>query len=73
MKKNTHPKSKLVKVTCSCGNVMESLSTVCSDFSVDVCSACHGFYTGTQKVSDTGGRIELFNRRFAGLKSKPTN
>ena len=67
MKQDIHPEYKDVKVTCSCGNVMETRSTCCKDFTVDVCSACHGFYTGTQKVSDSGGRIERFNRRFAGL------
>ena len=53
-----------VKITCACGNVIETIST--SDkISIAVCSACHPFYTGKQKLVDTAGRVERFQKRFA--------
>ena len=70
MKKDLHPKYEAVKASCSCGNVMDIKSTVGKDISLDVCSACHPFYTGTQKVMDTGGRIERFKQRFGALSAK---
>lgn len=69
MKKNTHPQSKVIKAACTCGNVVLVESTLCSDLHLDVCSACHPFYTGQQKVMDTGGRIDKFKQRFKGLKT----
>ena len=68
MKKGIHPEYKMTKITCACGNVIETRSTV-QNISVEICSACHPFYTGKQKLVDTAGRIERFNRRF-GLTSK---
>lgn len=50
---------------CSCGNVIETRSTLAKEIHVDVCSNCHPFYTGKQKVVDSGGRIDRFNKRFA--------
>lgn len=70
MKQGIHPDYKAVKVTCSCGNVFETRSTKCEDFHIDVCSECHPFYTGKQKVLDTGGRVDRFKQRFGSLKSK---
>ncbi|MDI1302343.1 MAG: 50S ribosomal protein L31 [bacterium] len=64
MKAGIHPKYEDVTVTCSCGNVIKTRSTLSKDFTVDVCSSCHPFYTGTQKVLDTGGRIDKFKQRF---------
>ena len=66
MKADIHPKYTEVKATCSCGNVISTRSTMCKDFLVEVCSACHPFYTGKQKILDSGGRIDRFNKRFAG-------
>ena len=68
MKKDTHPKYTLTKITCVCGNVIETRSTV-EDIHVEICSACHPFYTGKQKLVDTAGRIDRFNKRF-GVKSE---
>jgi large subunit ribosomal protein L31 len=60
MKKEIHPKyNKNVKVTCSCGNTFEVGSTA-SEIHVEVCSACHPFYTGTSKFIDTAGRVDKF-------------
>ena len=69
MKADIHPKYEEVTATCSCGNVVKTRSTLCKDLSLDVCSECHPFYTGKQKVVDTGGRIERFKNRFAGFGS----
>ena len=66
MRADIHPAYSDVKVTCSCGAVYETRSTKCEDFTVDVCQECHPFYTGKQKVLDTGGRIDRFNKRFGG-------
>ncbi|MAM87176.1 50S ribosomal protein L31 [Allohahella sp. A8] len=66
MKPNIHPKYEEITATCSCGNVIKTKSTVGKDLLLDVCSACHPFYTGKQKVLDTGGRIDKFNKRFGG-------
>ena len=64
MKADIHPKYEAVSVTCSCGNVIKTNSTLCKDFHIDVCSQCHPFYTGKQKMLDTGGRVDRIRRRF---------
>ncbi|WP_111642675.1 50S ribosomal protein L31 [Marinimicrobium alkaliphilum] len=64
MKADIHPNYVDVTATCSCGNVIKTRSTLGKDFLVDVCSACHPFYTGKQKIVDTGGRIDRFTKRF---------
>lgn len=64
MKADIHPAYTAIKVTCSCGNVIETRSTLGRDIHVDVCSQCHPFYTGKQKIIDSGGRVERFRRRF---------
>ena len=70
MKPDTHPQYAEIKVSCTCGNNFNTRSTLCKDVHVDVCSACHPFYTGTQKVMDTGGRIDKFKQRFGVLSRK---
>ena len=68
MKPEIHPNyDQKSTVTCSCGNKIDTRSTLCKDLHIEVCSKCHPFYTGTQKVMDTGGRIERFNKRFGKL------
>ena len=64
MKVDAPPKYEPMKATCSCGNVVETKSTLCSDISIEVCSQCHPFYTGKQKTIDSAGRIDRFNKRF---------
>jgi len=64
MKADTHPEYREIKATCSCGNVIETGSTLGEDLHIDVCSACHPFYTGKQKIVDSGGRVERFRKRF---------
>lgn len=70
MKAEIHPQYGTLKATCSCGNVIEVGSTLSEPIHLDVCSQCHPFYTGKQKVVDTGGRIDRFNKRFAGRSTK---
>lgn len=64
MKPDIHPEYTAMKATCSCGNVIETRSTLGADTHLDVCSKCHPFYTGRQKVVDAGGRVERFRKRF---------
>ena len=66
MKKDIHPKYEMTTITCACGNVIETRSTV-KNIQVEICSACHPFFTGKQKLVDTAGRIERFNRKY-GIK-----
>ena len=67
MKKGIHPKYVPAKITCVCGNVVETRSTS-PEIRVDICSACHPFFTGKQKLVDTAGRVERFRRKY-GLKA----
>ena len=63
MKEGIHPNYQQTTITCACGNVMETGSTK-SDIKVEVCSKCHPFFTGKQKLVDTGGRVAKFNKKF---------
>ena len=64
MKADTHPDYKEIAVTCTCGNAFKTRSTLGHDLQVEVCASCHPFYTGKQKILDTGGRVARFERRF---------
>lgn len=68
MKSGIHPEYNKTTVTCACGNVIDTASTR-QNIRVEICSKCHPFFTGKQKLVDTGGRVERFNKRF----SKATN
>ena len=63
MKQGIHPNYVDCTITCACGNVIKTRSTK-PEIHVEVCSKCHPFYTGKQKLVDTGGRVERFNKRF---------
>lgn len=65
MKQGIHPKYVVTTVTCGCGNTFTTRSTK-PDMKVDICSACHPFYSGKLKFVDTAGRIEKFQKKFAG-------
>ncbi|HPQ40394.1 MAG TPA: 50S ribosomal protein L31 [bacterium] len=71
MKKGIHPKYEETTITCSCGNIIKTRSTK-PDMKIEICSACHPFYTGKQKVVDTAGRVEKFRRKY-GLDKKESN
>ena len=64
MKKDIHPTYNEITVNCSCGNTFQTKSTLKEDLSIEVCSACHPFYTGQQKIVDTAGRVDKFRRRY---------
>ena len=64
MKEKIHPKYMVTKVTCGCGNSFVTRSTM-PELKVDICNACHPFYTGTQKFVDTAGRVDKFQQRMA--------
>jgi large subunit ribosomal protein L31 len=63
MRDKIHPKYEMTKITCACGNVIETRSTI-KDIKVEICSACHPFFTGKQKLVDTAGRIERFRKKY---------
>lgn len=64
MKSDIHPKYTKLVASCRCGAVIETRSTLGRDLNIEVCSNCHPFYTGKQKMLDTGGRVERFRKRF---------
>lgn len=64
MKADIHPDYKTITVTCSCGSTFETRSTLGKELHVEVCSACHPFYTGKQKIVDTAGRVDKFRRKY---------
>jgi large subunit ribosomal protein L31 len=68
MKEGIHPDYKPAKILCACGNLIETRS-VAGDFHVDICSNCHPFFTGKQKIMDTAGRIEKFKNRYGNASS----
>jgi large subunit ribosomal protein L31 len=69
MKEKIHPKYHNVTVTCACGNRFETRSTK-AEIRLEICSACHPFFTGKQKLIDTAGRIEKFQKKYAGQKAQ---
>ena len=72
MKTDIHPNYQEITTTCSCGNVLPVMSTLKDNLSLDVCAKCHPFYTGKQKILDSGGRVKKFQDRFgASGASKP--
>lgn len=64
MKADIHPKYTEVTVSCSCGNSFKTRSTLGRDLGVEICSECHPFYTGKQKIIDTAGRVDRFNQKY---------
>lgn len=64
MKADIHPKYEEVTVNCSCGNTFKTRSTHIESLHIDVCSECHPFYTGKQKMVDTAGRVDKFRRKY---------
>jgi large subunit ribosomal protein L31 len=67
MKPDIHPAYAEINVTCSCGNTFKTGSTAGRDLNLDVCSACHPFFTGKQKIVDTAGRVDKFRQKY-GMK-----
>ncbi len=70
MQADIHPNYKEINVTCSCGNTFTTGSTLDRDqLLLEVCAKCHPFYTGTQKIVDTAGRVDRFKKKYAGLRT----
>ncbi len=69
MRAKIHPQYNVITVKCACGNIFETRSTRKS-FTVDICSNCHPFYTGKQKLLDTAGKIEKFRRKYEAFEKK---
>lgn len=69
MKAEIHPNYQEIQVTCGCGNEFTTRSTLGEALTVEVCSACHPFYTGKQKIVDTAGRVDKFRRKY-GMGAK---
>jgi large subunit ribosomal protein L31 len=69
MKKGVHPGYFNTKIVCVCGNVIETRATTKETLHVEICSSCHPFFTGKQKLVDTAGRIERFRRKY-GIKGE---
>lgn len=69
MKKGIHPEYVVSKVTCSCGNTFTTRATK-PELRIELCSQCHPFYTGKQKFVDTGGRVQRFEKKYAGTREK---
>lgn len=67
MKPEIHPEYSEITATCSCGNSFQTRSTAGKDLTLDVCSACHPFFTGKQKIIDTAGRVDKFRQKY-GMK-----
>ena len=65
MKPGIHPEYNEITVTCACGETFKTRSTRKGDLHIEICSACHPFFTGKQKLMDTAGRIERFRRKYA--------
>ncbi|MBI4126008.1 MAG: 50S ribosomal protein L31 [Deltaproteobacteria bacterium] len=70
MKEGMHPTLHQVKITCVCGHVIDTYSTMDHNFHVEICSQCHPFFTGKQKLIDTAGRVERFQKRYAKFSEK---
>jgi len=69
LKKDIHPKYFETTITCACGNVIHTRATA-KDIRVEICSACHPFFTGKQKFVDTAGRVEKFRRKYEKIKKQ---
>ena len=65
MKQEVHPNYEEINVTCACGNSFKTRSTNGEDLHIEICSECHPFFTGKQKLVDTAGRVDRFNKRYA--------
>jgi len=70
MKPSIHPEYKDITVSCTCGNAFPSRSTLGQDLAIEVCSSCHPFYTGKQKMLDTAGRVDKFRKKYAAAAAR---
>ncbi len=73
MQEKIHPAYEEIDVVCSCGNKFKTRSTLCKELHLDICSKCHPFYTGQQKMVDTAGRIDRFRKKYAKRSKTATS
>lgn len=71
MKEGIHPHLQEVVISCACGHQIKTLSTMGKNFAIEICSHCHPFFTGKQKLVDSAGRVERFQKKYANFKKKP--
>ena len=69
MRSDIHPELKPARIVCTCGHIVETVSTQ-GDITVEICSNCHPFYTGKQKIIDTAGRVDRFNKKYSKTLQK---
>jgi large subunit ribosomal protein L31 len=67
MQAEIHPNYEVINVSCACGNAFQTRSTLGKDLRVDLCSGCHPFFTGTQKIVDSAGRVERFSKKYGSI------
>ncbi|MDO8526276.1 MAG: 50S ribosomal protein L31 [Deltaproteobacteria bacterium] len=72
MKEGIHPKLNEITITCACGHATPTLSTSEKNYSIEICSNCHPFFSGKQKLIDTAGRVERFQKKYAQFNKKKT-
>ena len=72
MKPEIHPQYDEISVACACGNTFKTRSTMKDDLQIEICSECHPFFTGKQKLVDTAGRVDRFNKRYGKRATETT-
>lgn len=70
MKEKIHPKLNPITITCACGHATKTMSTIAKDFTVEICAHCHPYFTGKQKLVDTAGKIEKFQKKYGAWSAK---
>lgn len=70
MKEGIHPEMQEVTITCACGHQIRTFSTIAKNFAIEICSHCHPYFTGKQKLVDTAGRVERFQKKYAKFQKK---
>ena len=73
MKQGIHPNYETINVHCACGNQFQTRSTKKEDLNIEICSECHPFFTGKQKLIDTAGRVDRFNKRYGKKSEAPAS
>lgn len=70
MKEKIHPKTEKVEIKCACGNVINTTSTATKGYTIEICAACHPFFTGKQKLIDSAGKVEKFKRKYEKFEKR---
>ncbi len=71
MKEGIHPEMHAITITCACGHQIQTMSTIAKNFAIEICSNCHPYFTGKQKLIDSAGRVERFQKKYAKFQKKP--